>query len=97
MLDQLAVWLYGTRVALIAQERGRLRLTYTDEALARYALGVPLLSLSLPLTSERYGHGLVRPLLDGLLPEGEPRQDHRRTTSGCSRDDTYGLHPSPRA
>ncbi len=90
MLEQLAVWLYGTRVALIAQERGRLRLTYTDEALARYALGVPLLSLSLPLTSERYGHGLVRPLLDGLLPEGEPRQIIANDL-GLLRDDTYGL------
>lgn len=88
--DQLAVWLYGIRVALIAQERGRLRLTYTDEALGHFALGVPLLSLSMPLTSERYGHGRVRPFLDGLLPEGEPRQIIANDL-GLLRDDTYGL------
>lgn len=90
MADQLAVWLYGTRVALIDQERARLRLAYTDDALARYPLGVPLLSLSLPLTSERYTHGLVRPFLDGLLPEDEPRQIVANDL-GLFREDTFGL------
>jgi serine/threonine-protein kinase HipA len=90
MVEQLAVWLYGTRVALIDQERGRLRLTYTDEALARYPLGVPLLSLSLPLRPERYPHGVIRPFVDGLLPEGEPRQI-LANDFGLLREDTYGL------
>lgn len=90
MAEQLAVWLYGTRVALIGQERGRMRLTYTHDALVRYPLGVPLLSLSLPLTAERYAHGLVRPFLDGLLPEGEPRQVIANDL-GLLREDTYGL------
>jgi len=88
--DQLAVWLYGTRVAVIERERGRLRLTYTGEALARFELGVPLLSLSLPLMPERYGHGLVRPFLDGLLPEGESRQAIA-SDFGLLAEDTYGL------
>jgi len=88
--DQLAVWLYDTRVALVDQLRGRLRLSYTEDALSRYALGVPLLSLSLPIRPERYTHGLVRPFLDGLLPEGEPRQIIANEL-GLSRDDTYGL------
>jgi serine/threonine-protein kinase HipA len=90
MADQLAVWLYGAKVALIDQERARLRLAYTDDALARYPLGVPLLSLSLPLTSERYTHGLVRPFLDGLLPEDEPRQIVANGL-GLFREDTFGL------
>lgn len=90
MADQLAVWLNGTRIALIDQERGRLRLTYTDNALARYPLGMPLLSLSLPLTPERYTHGLVRSFLDGLLPEGEPREVIAHDL-GLLREDTYGL------
>lgn len=90
MAEQLAVWLYGTRVALIDQERGRMRLTYTHDALVRYPLGVPLLSLSLPLSAERYAHGLVRPFLDGLLPEGEPRQVIANDL-GLLREDTYGL------
>ena len=58
MADFLAVWLYGDKVANVEQERSRLRLSYTAEALDRYPLGSPLLSLSLPLTSERYTQGL---------------------------------------
>lgn len=69
MADGLAVWLDDLRVADIYQERRRLRLVYTEEAMHRYALGVPLLSLSLPLTGQRYPHGVVRAFLDGLLPE----------------------------
>lgn len=90
MANQLAIWLYDTKVAVIDQLRGRLRLSYTEDALSRYALGVPLLSLSMPIRPERYSHGLVRPFLDGLLPEGEPRQIVARDL-GLSRDDTFGL------
>lgn len=90
MSGELAVWLYGTKIAVIDQEQRRLRLTYTEEALRRYPLGLPLLSLSLPLKPERYTHGLVRPLLDGLLPEGEARGSVARDV-GVAREDTYGL------
>jgi serine/threonine-protein kinase HipA len=88
--DGLAVWLDDLRVADIYQERRRLRLVYTEEAMQRYALGVPLLSLSLPLTGQRYPHGVVRAFLDGLLPEGDARQAIARDV-GVERDDTYGL------
>jgi HipA-like protein len=64
--DELAVWLYGSRVATIDSERRRPRLTYTDEARRLYAPGTPLLSLSLPIRAERYSQGIVRPFLDGL-------------------------------
>lgn len=90
MAGGLAVWLDDLRVADIYQERRRLRLVYTDEAMQRYALGVPLLSLPLPLTGQRYPHGVVRAFLDGLLPEGEARQAIARDV-GVERDDTYGL------
>ncbi len=90
MADGLAVWLDSVRVADIHQERGRLRLAYTEDAFREYELGVPLLSLSLPLTRQRYPHGLVRSFLDGLLPEGDARQAIARDV-GVSRDDTYGL------
>src|ERR1039457_5641485 len=60
-------------VAGISQERRRLRLVYTEDAIRQYELGVPLLSLSLPLTGQRYPHGIVRAFLDGLLPEGDAR------------------------
>lgn len=74
MGEALAIWLSGTDVALIEQERGRLRLAYTEDALDRFPLGSPLLSLSLPLTSRRYPQGVVRAFLDGLLPEGDARR-----------------------
>lgn len=90
MADELAVWLYGERVAIVDRERGRPRLAYTDEALGRYALGMPLLSLSLPVATRRYTQGIVRPFLDGLLPEGESRKSISRDV-GVRPDDTYGL------
>jgi hypothetical protein len=58
--DELAVWLHGVRVAGISRERHRLRLVYTEDAIRQYELGVPLLSLPLPLTAQRYPHGIVR-------------------------------------
>lgn len=90
MPGELAVWLYGIKTASVDQERGRIRLAYTDDALDRYPLGLPLLSLSLPVRPERYTHGVVRPFLDGLLPEGEARQAVANDF-GLSRDDTHGL------
>jgi serine/threonine-protein kinase HipA len=88
--DELAVWLYGERVALIDRQRGRPRLVYTSDALARYELGTPLLSLSLPVGNRRYPQGIVRPFIDGLLPEGESRTSIARDV-GVRADDTYGL------
>jgi serine/threonine-protein kinase HipA len=88
--DGLAVWLDGVRVAEISQERRRFRLVYTEDAIRQFELGVPLLSLSLPLTGQRYPHGVVRAFLDGLLPEGDARQAMARDF-GISADDTYGM------
>jgi serine/threonine-protein kinase HipA len=88
--DELAVWLYGKRVATVDRERGRPRLVYTGEALSRYALGTPLLSLSMPIGDRRYTQGIVRPFLDGLLPEGESRKSIARDAA-VRADDTYGL------
>lgn len=91
MAEDLAVWLYGTRVARISSDRrNRLALRYTDEAFELYPLGTPVMSLSLPLARERYSHGVTRPFLDGLLPEGEPRTTIANDL-GLFRDDTYGL------
>jgi serine/threonine-protein kinase HipA len=88
--DELDVWLYGTRVAQIESDRGRPRLTYTAEALERYQLGTPLLSLSLPVREERYPQGVVRNFLDGLLVEGDARRRVAREVS-VRADDTFGL------
>ncbi len=73
MGDELAVWLYGHRVATVTENRGRPRLTYTDDALDRYPLGTPLLSVTLPVQPERHAPGVVLGFLDGLLPEGQAR------------------------
>jgi serine/threonine-protein kinase HipA len=88
--EELAVWLYGSDIARIAEERRRPRLAYTAESLGRYAPGTPLLSLSLPVRPERYPQGVVRPFLDGLLPEGEARRTIAREF-GVRPDDTFGL------
>lgn len=90
MADELAIWLSGDRVAIIERVRGRPRLAYTDEALARYDLGTPLLSLSLPVANLSYPQGVVRAFLDGLLPEGGFRQSIARDV-GVSPADTYSL------
>jgi serine/threonine-protein kinase HipA len=74
MAARLAIWLYGRQVALVEKERkNRLRLSYTENALATYEGGLPLLSLGFPLTRDRHPNGVTRAFLDGLLPEGEPR------------------------
>jgi serine/threonine-protein kinase HipA len=88
--DELAVWLYGDQVAIIDQDRGRPRLSYTEEAMNRYALGTPLLSLSLPVSERRYTQAIVRPFIDGLLPEGDSRKSIARDV-GVRADDTYAL------
>jgi serine/threonine-protein kinase HipA len=88
--ERLAVWLYGTHVATIEERDRRLRLTYTDEALSRFAPGSPLLSLPLPLTDRPFTQGTVKPFLDGLLPE----EDARRATAerlNLKAQDTFGL------
>jgi serine/threonine-protein kinase HipA len=90
MASELSVWLYGSRVATIDQDRRRPRLAYTDVAQRLYAPGTPLLSLSLPIRSERFGQSTVRPFLDGLLPEGEARRIIAREVK-VPAEDTYGL------
>lgn len=77
-------------VAVVNEERGRLRLAYTNDALDRYPPGAPLLSVLLPLTSQRYTQGVVRPFLDGLLPEGDSRRAVAEDFDLLASD-TYGL------
>jgi serine/threonine-protein kinase HipA len=75
MADRLVVWLNDFRVAVVERDRkGKLRLSYTEEALATVPGGTPLLSLDLLLTAERYPNARTCAFLDGLLPEGEPRR-----------------------
>jgi|GEM_PF-6393129 len=50
----LAVWIYGVRVALLERARAEMRLTYTREALDRFPLNTPLLSVAMPLAATPY-------------------------------------------
>lgn len=91
MSDALSIWLDGLRVAVIERARPqRLRLTYTEEAIERYAFGTPLLSLRLPVVTEAYAHGAVSAFLDGLLPEEETRRTVAADLN-VRASDTYAL------
>lgn len=48
-----------------------MRLRYTEKAIQIYDLGVPLLSLSLPMSTHDFPNGVVQPFVRGLLPEGD--------------------------
>lgn len=74
--DTLYVVMGQQVAASITRKRGKLDLAY-DPAYSRAA--TPL-SVSMPVTGERYGHAVVAPWLDGLLPDSEPvrRQWGRR-------------------
>jgi serine/threonine-protein kinase HipA len=90
MAEALAIWIYGTKMAIVTNDRHRLRLEYTKAARQAFPGGTPLLSLKLPLTDQRYANNLVKSFLDGLLPEGEARRaiaEDLRLPSG----DTFGL------
>lgn len=88
--DRLAIWLYDVKVATIERERRRMRLRYTSAALDAFAAGTPLLSVTLPLSEQRFPNGVVRSLLDGLLPEGQMRLAIAAEL-GLRADDTFGL------
>jgi serine/threonine-protein kinase HipA len=88
--DRLAVWLYGIKVAVIERERRRMRLHYTVQALESFPAGTPLLSVTVPLSDRRFPNGVVRTLLDGLLPEGQMRLTIAAELR-LRADDTFGL------
>lgn len=87
----LIIWLYGSRVAHVRRQKtGRLRLEYTEEAFDTFELGSPLLSISLPLVATSYPNGVTTAFLEGLLPEGAPRNEIAAEL-GLVASDTFGL------
>jgi serine/threonine-protein kinase HipA len=90
MSDRLAIWLYDTKVATVEQERHRMRLRYTPEAIQVFPAGAPLLSLQLTVRQERFPNGVVRLFLDGLLPEGDARRAIAEDF-GLRANDTFSL------
>lgn len=88
--DPLDVWLYGTRVAQLQEDRqDRISLIWTPEAEERWGYGARILSATLAIGSTP-ASALVRTYLDGLLPEGNARVNHAMT-AGVPPDDTYAL------
>ncbi|MDQ0278580.1 serine/threonine-protein kinase HipA [Arthrobacter silviterrae] len=92
MDDFLNVWLNGVHVAALTSDGpgGGASLTYTPEAIERWGLGFPLLSVRLPVSGDRYPATMTRAFIDGLLPE-----DHIRALladkARVATDDSYGL------
>jgi HipA-like protein len=88
--EPLAVWLDGRQVAVLETRRRRLHLDHTDEARRRWPLGMPLVSVAMPLSERPYGARRAAPFFEGLLPEGEVR----RTIAfdlDIGEADTFGL------
>lgn len=90
--EPLDVWLYGTRVATIADHGGEIRLRWSQDAYQRWGQGGRVVSHLLPIDrpSERPHHLRVRAFLAGLLPEGNIRERYA-FAAGVTSDDVFGL------
>ncbi len=90
MPDELAVWLYGTNVGTLAEERRVLSFRFSEEAYRRWGLRSPILSLSMPVSTRPYRDAVASPFFEGLVPEGQLRKtlayDFR-----IAETDTFGL------
>ncbi|MHB1782746.1 MAG: HipA domain-containing protein [Acidimicrobiales bacterium] len=87
----LAVWLYGTRIATLTDHGRSMRLAFDATAEERFGAGSPVLSVSMPIDSQRRPNGQrVRAFFGGLLPEGEAR-DTISARFGARRGDNFGL------
>lgn len=92
MADRLVAWLYGTPVAVLERApEFRIRLEWRDEAIERWGLGSPALSIGLPIGSpggSRDTRGLD--FLENMLPEG-PALTRMAELAGVRPVDTYGI------
>ncbi|MGH3181500.1 MAG: type II toxin-antitoxin system HipA family toxin, partial [Streptosporangiaceae bacterium] len=88
----LDVWLYGTRVATIADHSGEIRLRWSRDAYERWGQGGRVLSHLLPIDrpSKQPHHLRVRAFLAGLLPEGNIRERYA-FAAGVTSDDIFGM------
>ncbi len=92
MADRLVPWLYGTPVAVLTRgPEFRIRLEWRAEAIDRWGLGSPVLSVGLPIgspVSPRDMRGLD--FLKNMLPEG-PALERMAAMAGVRPVDTYGI------
>ena len=83
---ELAVLLYGRRVATLYQDKnGRHELEYADDP------GQTPLSLSLPLEQTRHGHRVVNAFLSGLVPDDRAVRARIGDQFGVSGENPYAL------
>jgi serine/threonine-protein kinase HipA len=68
-MTQLVVLLDGERIGIVEQSKGQLALTY-DRQWTNRSDSYPL-SLSMPLSRETHHDDVVRPFLEGLLPDNQ--------------------------
>lgn len=80
----LHVWMAGEHIATITETRGKMRLVHVAGAAP---LGVPLISVAMPMATETYHDKIVRPFFHGLLPEGPARQTIAYDFNVDERDD----------
>ena len=92
MADRLVAWLYGTPVAVLTRgPEFRIRLEWRAEAIERWGLGSPVLSVGLPIgspVSPRDMRGLD--FLENMRPEG-PALERMAALAGVRPVDTYGI------
>lgn len=91
--EPLAVWLYGTRVALLrGSGDDRIDLEWTEDAVDRWGVNSRIVSNLLPLSRPPAAphHTRVKVFIDGLLPEGHVRSNYA-IEAGLRPDDSFGL------
>ena len=66
--------MHGALIGELGRERRELTFTYSEQAVERIGLGVPLLSVSMPTRPRRYSGATPYAYFNGLLPEGDARE-----------------------
>jgi serine/threonine-protein kinase HipA len=89
-VTELAVWMDGYQVGTLTRHRGTLAFAYAERALRHYPLGAPLVSVALLNRKEEHRGQVVKLFFEGLLPEGEAR-DQLASDFAVDPADTFAL------
>jgi hypothetical protein len=82
MTDELLVELYDTVTAVLRRAGSRIELEYTAAARARWGVGSPVLSCSLPIVTTRSD---ATEFIKNLLPDNENARAHQSTNKWSMR------------
>lgn len=87
-MPELGVWLHDEHIGTLRRTQNRaLRFAYSPDVVDRYAGNAPLLSCSLPVGTRPLD---ARPFFEGLLPEGEHR-NQIAGLAGVASSDAFSL------